>query len=105
LFVVVQFKDYIGPIWDQNNPKYVPITPLYYDQQRKMPLKMAWALIIHKSQGLTIEKETIDIGNTDHQGLTFIIISRVYGLSCLQIHLAFIFPITLKISKLPLSAF
>lgn len=46
---------------------------------------MAWALTIHKSQGLTLDKATIDIGNKDHQGLTFIAISRVRQLSCLRI--------------------
>ena len=32
---------------------------------------MAWALTIHKSQGLTLIRSTIDIGNIERQGLTF----------------------------------
>lgn len=33
-FVVVKFKHYIGPPWDENNQKYVPITPLSRGQHR-----------------------------------------------------------------------
>ena len=33
---------------------------------------MDWALNIHKSQGLTLTRSTIDIGNNERQGLTFI---------------------------------
>lgn len=65
LFVVVQFNNYIGPIWDCNNPKNVPIPPLSRGIYHQIPLKMARALTIHKSQGLTLEKTTIDIGNVD----------------------------------------
>ena len=36
---------------------------------------MAWALNIHKSQGLTLRRSTIDIGN-EHQVLTFYNIKR-----------------------------
>ena len=41
---------------------------------------MAWGLTIHKAQGMTLQNVTIDIGNTDRQGLTFTAISRVTSL-------------------------
>ena len=47
---------------------------------------MAWALTIHKAQGLTLQHVTIDIGNIDRQGLTFTAISRFKELSSLHIH-------------------
>ena len=34
---------------------------------------MAWALTIQKSQGLTLTRLTIDIGNNERQGLNFIV--------------------------------
>ena len=46
---------------------------------------MAWALTIHKSQGLTLERASIDIGNKEQQGLTFIAISRVKSIDGLRI--------------------
>src|SRR3954465_8600445 len=39
---------------------------------------LPWAIAIHKSQGITLEKATIDIGNKDFSsGLSFVAISRV----------------------------
>ena len=40
-------------------------------------LKIAWELTIHKSQGLTLTRSTIDIGNTKHQGFTFTEMSQM----------------------------
>ncbi|XP_057866341.2 uncharacterized protein LOC131073844 [Cryptomeria japonica] len=91
LFVVVQFQNYTGPPWDHNNPTNIPIPPISRGLRRQMPLKMAWALTIHKSQGLTLQRATIDIGNIDQQGMTFTAISRVRNLTSLHIHPAFTF--------------
>src|SRR5947209_8752695 len=39
---------------------------------------MAWAITIHKSQGLTLEKVVVDLGHTDFSsGLSFVAISQV----------------------------
>ena len=42
-------------------------------------------LTIHKAQGMTLQNETIAIGNIDKQGLTFTAISRVKYLLGLRI--------------------
>lgn len=78
LFVVVHFKKFRGPMWDHNKPKNVPITPVNHGNHCQIPLKMAWALTIQKSQGLTLQRATLNINNIDHQGLTFTAISRVH---------------------------
>ena len=52
---------------------------------------MAWGLIIHKVQGMTLQNVAIDIRNIDRQGLTLTAISRVKYLSGLHISLAFSF--------------
>ncbi|XP_057817259.2 uncharacterized protein LOC131030442 [Cryptomeria japonica] len=104
LFVVVQFKKYIGPVWDQHNPKNIPLIPISRGLRRQIPLKMAWALTIHKSQGLTLQRATIDIGNTDRQGLTFTAISRVRDLASLRIHPPFTFQRYSRIQKSPYAA-
>ena len=90
-FVVVEFLYYKGPLWDVLNPSYVPIYPITGGSHRKLPLHMAWGLTIHKAQGMTLQNVTIDIGNTDRQGLTFTTISRVTSLSGLRISPAFSF--------------
>lgn len=46
---------------------------------------MAWAMTIHKAQGLTLQKATINIGAIERQGLTFTVVSRVKSLEDLWI--------------------
>ena len=90
-FVVVDFPKYIGPPWDERNPTHLPIPAVKRNGRAQIPLKMAWALTIHKSQGMTLPKATIDIGKAERQGLTFIAISRVPSLQDLRINPAFSF--------------
>ena len=52
---------------------------------------MDWALTIHKSQGLTLIRSTIDIGNIERQGLTFKAMSHTTTLEGTQIASSFSF--------------
>jgi ATP-dependent exoDNAse (exonuclease V) alpha subunit len=58
-------------------PQTIPITPIERGNKNQLPLKLAWGLTIHKSQGLMLEKDTINIGKQERQGMTFTAISRV----------------------------
>ena len=49
--------------------------------QLQIPLKLAWEIIIHKAQGVTLDKVVIDIGKEFSAGLTFVACSRVRRLS------------------------
>ncbi|KAH9291956.1 hypothetical protein KI387_042860 [Taxus chinensis] len=91
LFVVVKFDRYNGPCWDPSNPLHIPIPPISRGNRRQLPIKMAWGLTIHKSQGLTLHRATIDIGTTERQGLTFTTFSRVPSLANLRISPPFSF--------------
>ncbi|XP_059076743.1 uncharacterized protein LOC131876007 [Cryptomeria japonica] len=64
-YVVVEFKNYSGPHWDNVNPKFVPIPPITQGSRTQLPLAMAWALTIPKSQGLTLDKATVNIGKAE----------------------------------------
>ncbi|XP_059072384.1 uncharacterized protein LOC131873572 [Cryptomeria japonica] len=101
-YVVVEFKNYTGPHWDNANPKFVPTTPITRGSHTQLTLAMAWAVTIHKSQGLTLDKATIDIGKTKKQGLTFTTISRVKSLQDLRIDPPFTFE---RYSKLQSNAY
>ena len=81
--VMVHFDKYSGPSL-QNG--VVPITPIrrcwstsgVQCSRVQLPLKLAWAVTIHKSQGLTLDKAVIDVGKREFSpGLTFVACSRV----------------------------
>ena len=48
-------------------------------------MRLAWALIIHKYEGLSISIETIDIRTRERTRLTFVIVSHVKSFQCLRI--------------------
>ena len=81
--VMVHFDNYSGPTLHNGT---VPITPLRrtwsssggHCSRLQLPLKLAWAVTIHKSQGLTLDNVVIDVGKREFSsGLTFVACSRV----------------------------
>lgn len=85
MFTTIGYYKYVGVPFDASNPNVVPITPVIRGNRKQIPLKMEWALIIHKSQGLTLERASVDIKNKEQRGLTFTTISRVKSIDGLHI--------------------
>ena len=88
--IIVKFDDYSGPSINDSMPAYVPICPITVTsealdgmhERQQLPLKLVWAITIHKSQGLTLPKAWIDIGHTEKTaGISYVTISRVRTLS------------------------
>ena len=95
-FIVVAFPDYLGPSFLPDHPGTVPIFPRTAEwkvgtkqcTRRSFPLIPAYALTIHKSQGMTIDRPVvIDIGPLEFSsGLTYTVCTRTRNLSNVAFH-------------------
>ncbi len=86
LVVIVQVHQYTGPSFLSNVEKCVPIVPVtrtwYMNgktcSRTMLPLNLAYAISIHKSQGMSLDKVMVNIGDREFSnGLTYTAITRV----------------------------
>src|ERR1700761_1916685 len=92
LAVLVSCPTYTGPtLWHTEDGTLVvpiPVVKSTFDvggkcvSRTQVPLRLAWGVTIHKSQGLTLPKIKIGLGTSEFAvGLTFVGLSRVKTLS------------------------
>lgn len=65
---------------------------------KQYPIRLAWAITIHKSQGLTFEKAVIDAGSSFAAGQVYVALSRCTSLNGLVLH-SKIFPHAIATDK------
>ena len=85
-FIVVYFPEYTGAQFfeDESYKNYIPLPPMKIDSEDhrcsrlQFPVRLAYALTIHKSQGQTLNRLYCDLGTKEMTtGLTFVALSRV----------------------------
>ena len=68
-FLIIRFDTYSGPVFEGLSPGVVPIFPVSRAFELKgvsctriqYPLRLAYAITVHKSQGLTLEKAVLNL--------------------------------------------
>jgi hypothetical protein len=89
--IEVQFEDNSKPVsvekYEWQNIKY-SLNEMTNEIEEKIvgtytqyPIKLAWAITIHKSQGLTFDKAIIDIGSAFAPGQVYVALSRLTSLN------------------------
>ncbi len=92
---VVEFDEALGyPIVQFNNGKVATVTPDIWerrDDNRKLatmtqvPLKLAWAITVHKSQGMTLDAAVVDLSHVFAPGMGYVALSRLKSLDSLSL--------------------
>ena len=84
-------KEYLlkREVWE--NKKYVidedtkELTEEVVGTFEQYPVKLAWAVTVHKSQGLTFDKAIVDVGQAFAPGQVYVALSRLRGLEGLSL--------------------
>ena len=65
---------------------------------RQVPLRLAWAITVHKSQGMSLDAAEIDLSKSFERGMGYVALSRVRTLN--SIRLMGINELALKVDEL-----
>jgi ATP-dependent DNA helicase PIF1 len=95
LGVVVDFEDITHyPVVELRSGRTITVTPETWelrdgDKKRasliQIPLRLAWAITVHKSQGMTLDAARVDLRKAFVEGMGYVALSRVRRLDALSL--------------------
>ena len=104
---IIDFEPYTDyPIVEFRNGKEVSMVPDTWEQRdgdkkrasiTQIPLRLAWAITIHKSQGMTLDAARIDLRKAFVEGMGYVALSRVKNLN--NLYLTGINQMALRVSE------
>ena len=100
LIMLIKFDEYHGPDFPHYDLGVIPVFPATRQFEYKgvacsrtqFPLRLAYAITVHKSQGLTLSRAVLNLNQREHcLGLSYVAVSRVKTLSGVLFELPFDF--------------
>jgi len=92
---VAHFDKHSGfPVIQTKNGKYIEVEPMDWTVEEngkvraritQIPLRLAWAITVHKSQGMSLDEAVMDLSDVFEYGQGYVALSRVRRLSGLYI--------------------
>jgi ATP-dependent DNA helicase PIF1 len=94
LGTVVRFEDE-GPVVKTANGREIIASPMPWTIEEEgkvkaelmqVPLRLAWAITVHKSQGMSLDAVETDLSKSFERGMGYVALSRVRSLDGLMLH-------------------
>jgi len=93
---IIKFDKILGaPVVETFSGNIITAEPVQWEVEDKngnivatvkqVPLKLAWAITVHKSQGMTLDAAEIDLSNTFEVGQGYVALSRIKSIDGLRL--------------------